>query len=1116
MRQALLLFLFLSIVNISFSQSTIIGEKYESSEIYENLDANVSEYEIFSIDVKKEDVNITSKTPFLDLYLEDLKYELNLYTDNLTVSFEKPNMPLCLGGSTNVGGLVSLTINDDFIFGFIKEGSATIYIEPLRHFEKNAPRNLFVKYYVAHVIETGEHTCGSDQVKGYKIKDDTPSKMPTTLCKIIDYAIANTYDMVAAYTDVTGVMNFNLGVLNDVQTNYRSEFDANLEYDVVAHFVPSSSANDPLDPNTGTTNASTLLSNFRNWARGPGNAGGGNSGGATGEFGVDYTMAGLWTDRDIVFNGNAGTVGLAYTPGWHHLLENYGGSAPSLKSMVTHEIGHNWNAGHDSSNTNIMYPSVLITENWNTGTKNTINTRVSAQGYLLDCSTIGPPVGNFFQSAIAVCTGEDIEFEDQSQYGATRSWDFPTGSPASSTDEKPLITYNTAGLHYAKVTSTNSAGSDDFTNYVDIQAAPPNPCTPSGGGGSGGITGVSISNISTSSTASGIYDDFSCSDIGTMDENTAYTLVVGVTGVSRIRYFVDYNNDGDFTDTGEASALFTFSGNGNLGLTLTTATSPVTAELLRFRIIVSTTSIGANGCTSPSTGEVEDYSFYFDVPQVLGCTDPAATNYDPAATIDDGSCTYGTQTWYRDLDNDTYGDPNNSQQSASQPTGYVLDNTDCDDNDALINPAATEICDGVDNNCDGNIDEGVTITYYRDLDADGFGNPGVTTQACTPPSGFVLDNTDCDDNDPLEFPGQLWYKDADDDGYSDGVNTTQCNRPAGYKVVAELTAITGDCDDDEPNAFPGNPEVCDGIDNNCDGNTDEGLLNMYFRDFDNDTYGDANVFVQACSQPAGYVVDNTDCDDNEPNAFPGNPEVCDGIDNNCDGNTDEGVMTTYYRDIDDDGYGDAAVTMDACSPPSGFVLDDTDCDDLDANVNPGATEICDGIDNDCDNVIDEGCAPPPPCDGTSLVINNITQNTYAAEIDITSDAVADNGQSILFRAGNTIDLDPGFEVVAGTEFEAEIGPCDDGSFTDPTNPINSIADPIEALSVAIQQKLQASNEVQIVIFNKWGEEVFNQPKVNATNLQTLFKSEFKGLKPGYYILKASSEKDEFVKSVIID
>jgi len=133
---------------------------------------------------------------------------------------------------------------------------------------------------------------------------------------------------------------------------------------------------------------------------------------------------------------------------------------------------------------------------------------------------------------------------------------------------------------------------------------------------------------------------------------------------------------------------------------------------------------------------------------------------------------------------------------------------------------------------------------------------------------------------------------------------------------------------------------------------------MNNRDTDSDGYGDgASEPLSACSPPGdGYVLNATDCDDEEYSIHPEMEELCDGVDNDCDGVVDEEIESLeFYPDEDGDGFGDpeGAWVVD-CVAPSGFVLNTTDCDDTNAEVNPMAVETCDGVDNDCDDELDEG------------------------------------------------------------------------------------------------------------------------------------------------------------------
>ena len=336
----------------------------------------------------------------------------------------------------------------------------------------------------------------------------------------------------------------------------------------------------------------------------------------------------------------------------------------------------------------------------------------------------------------------------------------------------------------------------------------------------------------------------------------------------------------------------------------------------------------------------------------------------------DGNIDEGISTWYRDSDSDNYGNPGNATQAASQPNGYVADNTDCNDNNAAINPAATEVFDGVDNNCNGQIDEGY-VTWYQDSDSDGYGNPSVSQVAAVQPGGYVLDASDCDDTNAAINPGTAeayngyddncngqidegfnpvnWYQDADSDGYGNAnVSVLDVSQPAGY------VSNSSDCNDNNAAINPGATESYNSIDDNCNGQVDEGFV-QYFQDSDSDGYGNASVSTWATSQPAGYVSNNTDCNDSNAAANPGASEVYDGIDNDCDGNIDEG-FSQYWQDADSDGYGNASVSTWATSQPAGYVTNSNDCNDATAAANPGQTEIYDGIDNDCDGQVDEGAA----------------------------------------------------------------------------------------------------------------------------------------------------------------
>ena len=339
--------------------------------------------------------------------------------------------------------------------------------------------------------------------------------------------------------------------------------------------------------------------------------------------------------------------------------------------------------------------------------------------------------------------------------------------------------------------------------------------------------------------------------------------------------------------------------------------------------------------------------------------------------------------WHLDSDGDGYGDPDITTTGCSAPSGYVSPSqaTDCDDGDAAIMPGADEFCDGVDNDCDGSVDEdGATdaATWYADTDADGYGDAATTNAACDQPSGYVSDATDCDDAAASTWPGAdeycdgadndcdgsvdeddaldaaTWYLDDDGDGYGDaGTTTAACDQPSGYAATA------ADCDDGDAAVSPVTDESCNGTDDDCDGIVDEIDAidaSTWYADADGDGWGDALDVQLACSQPTGFVDVDGDCDDTASAVHPGADEYCDGVDTDCDGSVDEddaSDVSAWFADSDGDGWGDATSIDIACTQPSGFVSDWTDCDDADAAINPGASESCNGGDDDCDGTVDE-------------------------------------------------------------------------------------------------------------------------------------------------------------------
>jgi len=278
---------------------------------------------------------------------------------------------------------------------------------------------------------------------------------------------------------------------------------------------------------------------------------------------------------------------------------------------------------------------------------------------------------------------------------------------------------------------------------------------------------------------------------------------------------------------------------------------------------------------------------------------------------------------------------------------------DCDDDDAAIHPDAAEDCDGVDDDCDGLIDDGFDgTTWYADLDGDDYGDDGDTVEACGQPVGYVAEGGDCDDGDTAYHPN------ATEDDCTDP-NDYNCDGSVGYADAdGDHFPACLECDDSSATVYPRAEETCNGVDDDCDGDIDDAATDAatWYIDYDTDGYGSDRYELVSCEQPAGFVDNDDDCNDANDDAFPGGDEICDGIDNNCDGAVDEDTAldaSTWYLDDDGDGYGVPETTTLACAQPDGYADNPDDCDDGAADVSPGIDEICDDLDDDCDGEVDE-------------------------------------------------------------------------------------------------------------------------------------------------------------------
>ena len=361
---------------------------------------------------------------------------------------------------------VRLTIDENFLYGYVEIGEDRWFVEPVRFFTGES-EDLFVWYHVENVVEVfGENMCASMELEEnqrnlipnmwLRNRDaDEPVSRAMGNCYELDIAIASDWLMYDKYNQsTTEVENRNIGVLNNVQGNYEGEFNDDIIFNIATQYISTCNT---CDPWTGSNEAGALLSSFRSW---------GNSG----NFGVTFGVASLWTAR----NFNGGTLGVAYIGGVcnnsrYNVNEDFTSNAQLLRVLQAHELGHNFNALHDAQGSPyIMAPNVSTSTTWSSTSINAISSFIqnlsNVPNCMDDCSDPVPPDPDFYFTADQVCPGSEVYFYDQSTNNANSwDWSFPGGTPSFSAEMNPVVTYSSPGVYDVILTVGNNHGTNSIT-----------------------------------------------------------------------------------------------------------------------------------------------------------------------------------------------------------------------------------------------------------------------------------------------------------------------------------------------------------------------------------------------------------------------------------------------------------------------------------------------------------------------------------------------------------------------------------------------------------------------------------------------------------------------------
>lgn len=362
--------------------------------------------------------------------------------------------------NTKRAGLSCLTLADHFIYGYIEDAGIKTFIEPLNYIDPSAEMDQFIIYKETDVKNVEGIRCGSDElhdgghIENHDIKDQIASRAG---CITVDIALACDKTIYDNKGGISGSEAFVTGVLNNVQTNYDNEFNSAIEFSIATIFVATTTQDDPWN---GINNINTHLDKHRTWANGGGYGG------------TSYAVATAWTRKYT-----SGAIGVAWLGALcgsfrYNVCSDFGGSAGLLRCLQAHELGHNFNAGHDGAGSGfIMAPAVSNSNTWSSASQSAINNYIKTIGCVGICNAGTPPVADFSGSPTIVCPNGTVKFIDESTgQPTTWQWTFPGGTPSTSTQQNPTVQYKTTGIYDVTLKVTNTFGSNTITiqKYIEV------------------------------------------------------------------------------------------------------------------------------------------------------------------------------------------------------------------------------------------------------------------------------------------------------------------------------------------------------------------------------------------------------------------------------------------------------------------------------------------------------------------------------------------------------------------------------------------------------------------------------------------------------------------------